>query len=58
VSGLIEKPDPPTSSECCEGGCYPCVWDIYYAQLKQWKEQQEVLKQSLSGQQPTDENSA
>ncbi len=58
VSGSIEKPDPPASSECCEGGCYPCIWDIYHAQLKQWKEQQEVLKQSLSEQQTSDESQA
>jgi len=33
----LEKPLPPGASECCEGGCSPCVWDRYYEELNEWQ---------------------
>ena len=36
-----EAPRPPAPNECCENGCDPCVWDIYYEDLRQWQEQQQ-----------------
>lgn len=36
----MEKPAPPAPNECCESGCTPCVWDVYYEALRQWQEQQ------------------
>ncbi len=32
-----ERPQPPGASECCEGGCSPCVWDTYYEELEAWQ---------------------
>lgn len=37
---MSEKPTPPASSECCESGCDPCVWDIYFDELQEWKDAQ------------------
>ncbi|MDO6565112.1 oxidoreductase-like domain-containing protein [Amphritea sp. 1_MG-2023] len=36
------KPTPPADYECCESGCSPCVWDIYYEDLNAWNAEQAV----------------
>lgn len=35
-----DKPQPPAPAECCESGCETCVWDVYFEELRQWKEAQ------------------
>lgn len=40
----IEEPIPPGDYDCCESGCEPCVWDIYYADRTEWQKQQASLK--------------
>jgi len=37
---MTEKPTPPGNNECCESGCNPCVWDLYYEELQEWKDAQ------------------
>ena len=37
---MHEKPTPPGDYDCCESGCFPCVWDTYYDEMNQWREQQ------------------
>ncbi len=42
MSGSVEEdlPDPPEEplpSDCCGGGCVPCVMDVYQEQLQQWE---------------------
>jgi hypothetical protein len=32
-----ERPDP---SECCGGGCSPCIFDLYEEELARWRERQ------------------
>ncbi len=33
----MEKPIPPGDYDCCESGCEPCVWDVYQAEMSQWR---------------------
>ena len=33
---LPEMPEEPLPSDCCGGGCVPCVMDIYQEQLEEW----------------------
>jgi hypothetical protein len=33
----MEKPIPPGDYDCCESGCEPCVWDVYQAEMAQWR---------------------
>jgi len=41
MDNLLDKPIQPADDDCCGGGaCNPCVWDRYYAQLQQWRIQQ------------------
>lgn len=42
---INEKPQPPADGECCDSACNPCVWDNYYAALKQWRLEQVKLKE-------------
>lgn len=39
----MNKPLPPADGACCENGCDPCVWDIYYAALRDWETQQALV---------------
>uniref|UniRef100_H9H988 FAD-binding FR-type domain-containing protein n=1 Tax=Monodelphis domestica TaxID=13616 RepID=H9H988_MONDO len=32
------RPTEPLPTQCCGGGCNPCIFDIYHQQLSQWKE--------------------
>lgn len=38
IENLPEAPEEPLPSDCCGGGCVPCVMDVYQEQLKQWLE--------------------
>lgn len=44
MSEILEKPEPPGDYECCENACSPCVWDLYFEKLDEWKQQQAQLK--------------
>lgn len=45
---MREKPTPPGEYECCESGCEPCVWDLYYEDLREWQQEQAALKAAES----------
>ena len=32
-------PEHPLDSDCCGGGCTPCVMDIYQQELELWQEE-------------------
>lgn len=34
---LPDRPEEPLPSDCCGGGCVPCVMDVYQDQLQQWE---------------------
>lgn len=36
IENLPDAPEEPLPSDCCGGGCVPCVMDVYQEQLKQW----------------------
>lgn len=40
---IIKKPTKPSASDCCEGSCDPCVWDIFYDDLSSYRKQQRTL---------------
>lgn len=44
----MDKPTPPQDGECCESGCDPCVWDTYYAALREWEAQQAAAAQAAT----------
>ena len=31
------KPREPSPSQCCGGGCKPCVYDVYQKELERWE---------------------
>lgn len=31
------KPREPSPSQCCGGGCQPCVYDVYEKELERWE---------------------
>lgn len=46
-----QPPRDPESDECCQSGCVPCVYDIYWeayaryeAALLEWQTRQRELK--------------
>lgn len=55
MNELLEKPEPPGDYECCESGCSSCVWDFYYDKLKEWKQQQALLKTQSEQKENADE---
>lgn len=34
---LPDPPEEPLPSDCCGGGCVPCVMDVYQEQLQLWE---------------------
>lgn len=50
MTELTDKPTPPADCECCENGCSPCVWDIYFEALAEWKANQAKAKQDSENQ--------
>lgn len=33
----MDRPEKPSSSDCCGSGCTPCVFDVYEELLEKWK---------------------
>lgn len=38
---LSLMPEAPSPAQCCGGGCSPCVYDLYAAELKLWERAKE-----------------
>ena len=36
MEDLPDAPEEPLPSDCCGGGCVPCVMDVYQEELEQW----------------------
>ncbi|MDC8829521.1 oxidoreductase-like domain-containing protein [Alteromonas gilva] len=49
---LPPKPREPLMDDCCGDGCCPCIWDIYYQKITQWRE----VKQALEEQNTNDDS--
>eukprot|EP00252_Welwitschia_mirabilis_P007070 TRINITY_DN18123_c0_g1_i1.p1 TRINITY_DN18123_c0_g1~~TRINITY_DN18123_c0_g1_i1.p1 ORF type:complete len:109 (+),score=21.35 TRINITY_DN18123_c0_g1_i1:82-408(+) len=49
---IIEKignpPEKPLPGDCCGTGCETCVWDLYFDELKRYRDQKDALLKSLS----------
>lgn len=46
MSTLPEEPEKPLYSDCCGGGsCCPCVWDVYFEKLAEWREAKQAIEQ-------------
>ncbi len=41
---LPPQPERPLDGECCECECDPCVWDLYYDAMREWREQVAQIK--------------
>lgn len=37
--------EPKEPDDCCESGCEPCVWEIYFDEMKAYRSQQEAQSQ-------------
>lgn len=37
-----EAPTSPEPNDCCGNGCVPCIWDIYYEELRKWQNAQNL----------------
>ncbi|WP_022652896.1 oxidoreductase-like domain-containing protein [Aquaspirillum serpens] len=40
---LVDDPEPiapdmPPDGACCQSGCDPCIMDMYYVELAQWRQ--------------------
>lgn len=46
-----DKPQPPSDGECCDSGCSMCVWDIYYEEMREWREAQAKAKAAAEAEQ-------
>ncbi len=45
MNQLPPEPEKPLNSDCCGGGaCCPCVWDVYFEKLAEWREAKRVLE--------------
>ncbi|XP_062479095.1 NADH-cytochrome b5 reductase-like isoform X4 [Pezoporus occidentalis] len=44
---LALKPQEPSPSQCCGGGCKPCIYDVYEKELAQWERAKAKQDKSL-----------
>lgn len=44
---LALKPQQPSPSQCCGGGCKPCIYDVYEKELAQWERAKAKQDKSL-----------
>ncbi|WP_370052569.1 oxidoreductase-like domain-containing protein [Neptunomonas sp.] len=53
---MNQKPTPPGEYDCCESACEPCVWDVYYEELRAWNEaeKQRKLAEAVKDEEPSD----
>ena len=42
MEDLPDAPEEPLPSDCCGGGCVPCVMDVYEEELQQWRRLKEM----------------
>lgn len=41
---MLDKPEEPDPSDCCNSGCTTCVFDIYRKQLEEWKQSKRMKR--------------
>lgn len=44
---LALRPQEPSPSQCCGGGCKPCIYDVYEKELAQWERAKAKQDKSL-----------
>ncbi|XP_027504988.1 NADH-cytochrome b5 reductase-like isoform X6 [Corapipo altera] len=44
---LALRPREPSPSQCCGGGCKPCIYDVYQKELAQWERAKAKQDKSL-----------
>ncbi|XP_027734897.1 NADH-cytochrome b5 reductase-like isoform X3 [Empidonax traillii] len=44
---LALRPQEPSPSQCCGGGCKPCIYDLYEKELAQWERAKAKQDRSL-----------
>ena len=45
---LPSPPDEPTTTDCCNNGCTPCVFDVYREELQAHNEQVDMLRKEYT----------
>lgn len=41
---LPPEPEKPLLDDCCGGACCPCIWDIYFEKLAQWRDAKKAIE--------------
>lgn len=41
---LPPEPEKPLDNDCCGAACDPCIWDVYYQRLQDWKMQKAAIE--------------
>jgi hypothetical protein len=44
-----EPPRAPEPGECCQSGCEPCVYDLYWSAVERYEAALEAWKKRRSG---------
>eukprot|EP00164_Ancoracysta_twista_P009889 GFYU01014756.1.p1 GENE.GFYU01014756.1~~GFYU01014756.1.p1 ORF type:complete len:279 (-),score=50.25 GFYU01014756.1:69-905(-) len=45
---LPTPPEKPLPGDCCNSGCFPCVYDTYYDEMERYNETCEKIRQAAS----------
>jgi len=43
TDSIDPEPERPLPSDCCDGGCTRCVFDVYADELQAWQERRKRL---------------
>ncbi|MDH5833335.1 oxidoreductase-like domain-containing protein [Luteimonas sp. M1R5S59] len=44
-----QPPEPPLPSDCCDGGCDPCVYDLHAEAMRDYRERLERWRRRHPG---------
>ncbi|XP_031458808.1 NADH-cytochrome b5 reductase-like isoform X1 [Phasianus colchicus] len=52
------KPRQPSPSQCCGGGCKPCVYDVYEKEVERWERARAARDKNLLVEKPGESNNS
>ncbi|MFX1674305.1 oxidoreductase-like domain-containing protein [Paraburkholderia sp. A2WS-5] len=47
-------PERPNDEDCCQSGCSPCIFDLYYEEMDRWRAAMKAWEAREAARRPPD----